>query len=788
MSRRDYRIRIYTPGATGLSTGSVDFTLDGSRLQNALTIRHPVVIPHEGRTESQPWEFHVTDVNSSFTGQIADSSGRMDMLGRLVLAQTNTDGAGWVNAGAGRLTDLYLDESIAAYRGVVEDERTQEGNTLLFNSSNTTRLYPGGPAVNYGWMPGGRKGVVDMLRATTNGSTEFWRVTFKNEYYPMAPGAIEAVRGDVIPNPRIVTDAGNFNHLRLKLGSSDFEVVSTADVPSTSVQGFLKPSPNILDGTAKWGKDMNPPTFWIHATSARLGNGSLGVVSFSSAFLHMYSAPPSPQTPLHIGGEAGIHPMQMLKNCYDLIYNSSDTSRIRYSTAAFSTGSTGLLGQPMPKVRFRITEPSNMRQWLEDHLYRPFMVVPTIDASGQIVPRSMKLPNSTAAISFTFTGANLRDPHPSWAHPRRDAITALNIEYEHENFNVLSEAADYMDTEIRSEEVVHDRVMQIGRRAHTLRAIGYKSSPIARDPTVADFDRYIAYIKRDYFDRFGDGPISGSLYGLSTCEGVVPGEFVKVTLNSYPNPQTLARSGTRFVQVLGRTLTPHGPEFSYLDAGPSNQALTQPSLTLSSSTADAKHSVKATIGSVTAGGGFNLEIAESNTTAAPAATSQLWQSWETTGRTSGVYLVGRRKSNTKYWVRVQNTHPGRVRSAWRNSTAGKTTQKITGPSAFAGTSVVAGSVLGTWTIGDKAYKTAIHADTSTAASLSTANEFATVEAGSNRYRWEGLTLGTKYLLGVRHKDDYGGYSTGSYASVTTSTGALTAPNMDIAILYPDPVY
>ncbi len=42
----------------------------------------------------------------------------MDLLGRLCYGQTNTDGAGWVTKGAGRITDVYLDDSIAAYRVV----------------------------------------------------------------------------------------------------------------------------------------------------------------------------------------------------------------------------------------------------------------------------------------------------------------------------------------------------------------------------------------------------------------------------------------------------------------------------------------------------------------------------------------------------------------------------------------------------------------------------------------------------------------------------------------------
>ena len=91
--------------------------------------------------------------------------------------------------------------------------------------------------------------------------------------------------------------------------------------------------------------------------------------------------------------------------------------------------------------------------------------------------------------------------------------------------------------------------------------------------------------------------------------------------------------------------------------------------------------------------------------------------------------------------------------------------------------MTAGTVLGTWTVGDSRYKTVIHADTSTSATFTTANQVTAVPENSKRFKWEGLTVGTKYLLGVRHRDDYGGYSARSAAAVTTSTGSVTSPTM-----------
>lgn len=775
MTRVDYRFRIYNAGATGLSTANVDFTLDGSRLAAPIHVRAPTVLPGRGRSEAQPWDVMIADMGSTFTSQLADSSGRLNLLGRIGLAQTNRDGAGWTNLGAGRLTDIYLDDSVAAYRVVVEDERTLEGTALIFNTTNTTRLFPGGPHTQYGGWGGPNKGNVEVSgRGTEAGTTNMWRVTFFRAFPPISNAAREAIKNDLISNPALTTK-GNFTHARLRIGNTDYPIVGALDVSSTNPSGWSRPSENFTGSIDSWGDQL--VRVWVAASSNQL----TAVTEYSSAFLHMFTAPPSAATPLHIGGGGGQHPMQILKNILDGTYSSTETPKVRYSTAALSTGSTGLMGQPMPLVRFRITGPAVLREWVEDYLYAPFMVAPTIARDGTIVPVSLKLPNSTAAIATTLTGANLRDPHPSWSHPRRDAVTVLNVEYEHEQFSADG-AADHIEGVPKTFEVLHDRVSMLGRKTLTLKAHGLHTgagSPNQVDgqqvTNTVDFKRYVAFIQRDFFDRFGDGPIMGTLHGMeSGSSAITPGKFVKVNLETYPNPANAARGGTRIVQVLGRGDTPLGPEFPYLDAGPNLQQVTNPTIALTTSAADPHHSVVATIGTVPAGGSFNLELAHSS--ALPAASNQLWQSWETTGRTSGAYRIGRRPSNTKVWARVQATKPNRIRSDWVNST-GKTTLKITGPTGFAGSSISAGTVLGTWSIGDPAYDVSVHADTSTSAALSTANRITMMAAGSKRYRFEGLDSTTKYLLGVRHVDPYGGVSTGSYAAVTTTVATRTSPSM-----------
>lgn len=777
MSAQSYRVRVYTPGSTSLSTANVDFTLDSSRLKDAPTVLGSIVRPREGRTEAQPWFFDVTDVSSSFTAQLADSSGRLDLLNRIIVCQRNTDGGSYSNIGVGRISDVFLNPDVASYRVMVEDERVLERSQVIFNSSNTTHLYPPGPHAAYGpYRPASKGSFTVVLQ--DSGNAKLWKVVFYSQHPPMSDGAIRAIEGDMEQSP-FKSTAGNFKHLRFNYGGTDYKVVSFGDGGNAD-----QASRSWLDGLRNSGIN-GPVNCWIAAASSAFTLQN----NYSSAYLHMMSAPPSDGTPLHIGGVEGQHPMQLVKDIYDGTYSSSPP-KIRYSTAAFKTGTTGLLTIAMPSVRFRITEPAIMSEWLEDNLYAPFMVVPFTDSSGRITPKSIRFPNSTSAITFTFTGANLTE-HPSWVQPSREMVTVLQIEHTNEAPLIASVnsaerpqgGADYIDSQLRVREVTHDRVTNLGRHTALVRAHGIHSGSPSWGADGGQFnpgigsvevDRYENHIRADIFNRFGDGPIMGTFASLTTGEAVASGDFVKMTLATFPNPAAGARSGTRVMQVLSRDITPMGPRFTYLDAGPSQQPTSSPTITMSSNTNDPKHSVRATIGGVAAGGRFKLEVAESSTQ--PAASSTKWQPWET-GTTNGTYTIGRRKSNTAYWGRVANTKPNRLSSPWVPSTIGKTTQSITGPSAFTASSVKGKTVLCTWTNGDANYRTCFHADTSTSATFSTANEVTVLPPGANRFRIEGLTTGTKYLLGVRHRDDYGGYSTRRAASVTTTAASLTAPNM-----------
>jgi len=764
-----YRVRIAQPGATGTSTATVAFT--STVLAEAPTVLHPTVRPLQGRTESRPWGVTLVDHGSSFTAQLADSSGRTDLLGRLIWVDRNLAGAGMVRHGTGRITDVMLQPSVTEYRVVIEDERRIERNTRIF-STNTTRLFPPGPHIRYGDHSPPPKGrfQVTFTETSAPGSTvqRYALCVFERQLPLLTEGAFRAMESDVVENVNRST-VGNFNTLRLRVGNTDYPVVrfGAGPLPSDIIgEGAIRENERerLEEGN---GGEIG---VWVVASSSQLPEAN----TFTSAFLHMFAHAPTEDIPLHL---PTTHPMQILQAVYDGDYGGPG---VRYSTAAMAT----VQALSMPRVSFRVTDQEVMAEWLDENIYHPHLVAPFVDSSGKVVPRSLDLPDSTADITFTFTAANLREPHPTWNHNIRDAVTVLRLTHSAEHFYRTGHGQridDYPADRIVPREVsstyVHDRSTSIGLYEHEVFIRGQHHRLTGRGITGQDpqFNTYPAWAKHRFFNRFGDGPIYGEMHALTTAEDVQAGDWGIINLETMPNPSSGGvRGGTRYVQLLQRDDTPDGPRFSYWDGGRAAQPLDAPDFALSTDAASPHHGLTVTLTShpdVT-GLGFELQFAQ-------GGTSGRFDNRLTTFNSTGVYRFGAFKSGTTWAARMRSVSPWRLPSTWRYSTANVATDALTAPtlSTFQSSEITEGTALMRWTNGESAYPIEVMGDDSTSAALSTANRAEILQAGSNQYLWTFDSTGS-YLVGARHRDAFGGVSPTDSTAFTSSDGGLpNAPSL-----------
>ena len=821
MPTRDWQFHVWKSTATSLSTALVDFTITNAELAGAPTITGSRIRPLDARTEARPWTVEVLDASSFFTRQIGDSAGRLDLLNRFVQARLSIDGSTYAPVAGGRLIDAVNADDIALWRMTVQDEWLAGANTMLF-TTNTSYLYPPRPYRGYKGAAAGRTSLTHVTRINSASplSKRYWYVNMNGgaAVGGLTDEGAAFIRGDLTSLFGELTTRGNFKYLRFRSGGVDYKVVgfdTIRVVPyKPNPQNFLFNEDELSDHQRK-GKPLN---FWIAASSTAFGGSGSAVLGIESdPALHAMTAPASLATPLHIwpGWSSGnpwgtVHPMQVLKDVLDGVYSSSSEATPYYSTESF-TGTKDIRKLPGVGVAFRITQPQPLRSWVTDNLLAPHGVAAFGDARGKVAFKSILLPDpqlgySTASL-YSFTSTNLREPHPDWRTTRREQVTQVELQFERISLSVAPGSIDIgqgratytpegfalggdgISAKTDSVRFNHDRVNRYGVYPQTYQFNGYGTygdyNPYDIFPEwLTSLQHYQGDFVQKLFHRYGDGPIQGTLHTLPGASTIAPGDFARLALASFPNPSSGGyRGGTRLVQVLSKDITPEGYSYEYLDAGGAATPLTSPTVTLSTSTSDPKHTLRATVSAgVPSGGVVSLYMAESATTSPPSSTSAAWHPVFTTVATNygqvtatGTYNLPRQKSGQRFFVKGQASKANSVRSAMSTPVT-KVTGSITSPSVLTMTSVKAHTAGLTWTLGDSQYPTDIHVDTSTAGTPTTGNLIYRMGPGSNRANLADLTAGQKYRSWVRHTDPFGGHS-GFDSTTFTMTSTATTSNV-----------
>jgi hypothetical protein len=488
---------------------------------------------------------------------------------------------------------------------------------------------------------------------------------------------------------------------------------------------------------------------------------------------------PTEHMPVHIGGEA-IKPFKVVRKLYD-------DAGVRYSTSAMDS----LEDDPLfPPARFRITSQENMATWLEENIYQPYGVVPFINSSGHITPQKVYLPQNVASTSlYEFTSTNASEPHPAWDLVGRDMVRRMDFTYKAEELaaELRDAPADAIDVNDVTLIEKHDRqqstsTLQTAKlmkvKLHGYHHRGWTirtpfSNTEHRIPGAEDVAESLA---DEIFDRFGDGPIRGTITGLSPTESVEPGDFVRITLPTFPDPENQTRGGTRIVQILSRVDAPAGPEFEWLDAGPNQQALTVPSVSLAKSTVDGYNTIVLTVSNLSTSTGNYWQAQTAVGASEPPSTSGRW-AFAKSGTSTGDYSLTGYPSGQKVWGRIRQAAVGRIRSAW--STADDSTlTALTAPSSisvanssgqFAELNITLGST-------DRDIEI-LHSESTSC--TSTRSRVATLPMGTTVYDITGLTKGSTNCAAARHVDDYGGRSAVTTVSFSLSTSNPQAPPLPL---------
>jgi len=736
---RTLQLRIHERETTTPADGTVEFTLAHDRLAAIPSFGGQAVRPTEGRTESTPYWIEVVDVDGEFTADLA-VGGRMAMLGRILELRLATDGGAFATVDLRRLSALEGGAE-GRYRLECSDERWIERRTLLFENTTSWQFDPPGRAA--AWMDRPAAGERGAAAATQRYGVDAIATDFVRVWLPIPPSAVnvsetmvEVLEDDLLEEPSLA--GGAFTALRFRTGGTDRPVLRFDDDPKQSLQGQLSnPLGPYLRG---------PGRFWswfvVYWPSHGLANGD----RITGRLYWPTGIRTTEATPYLIGGVDGIRAPALWQEIVEGQHGDPVQS---HDPDAF----TALAGDVYPRAWYRITAPKPRDQWVEANLAQPYAVVPFVDATGRLAPRSLRPPAAVDPDTlFTFGAATTLTP-PTWHHPSGEAITVLTLNA----FMWLSLL-----------EGVSAVVPWSRRREHdTVAALGLKETTLTLDAIFRkrDIPGVFAALAADLFARFGDAPQTGECTGPIDDDAPVPGDLVGLDQDELhgPNPATGARTGTRIVHVVERQRSYEGDLaaylYRYLDAGPAVQPLATPTVSVALNGTVPKHAVDVTVSDVPAGATATVQVAHG---ASPAAAD-----WVTarTGVGNETITIPNRPSGTPINVRAFATAPQQTRSEL-SAVDDVTTTALTPPSSV--TAIATGqSVLVEATLGETEYAVEYLVD---------AVSRVTLPAGSDRYTLQNLAASTEFTFGVRHRDLYGGVSSTATDTATTGTPA-TAPAM-----------
>jgi hypothetical protein len=733
---RVYQFRIWADD--GLS---VEYTFSDDDIEGVPRFGWSTPRALEGDVENIASVVRVVDASEQITAILSDGGGRAVLMGRIAEIRVNEAGAGLATVMKGRLTGIFMTEGVAAYDFHISNERWLE-HAEVFGSGSTTQIVPPGIVSAWEDIPATRKVRVQVVAVVDTD-----RLTFEVLDDPGLLGSriVNWLDSDI---QRQSPSTGNFLYTRFRASGADRQLIAFgfADLAGpTSAEdplGFMR---SVIEG----GEALAPNVFTVYWPTHGLSVDN----EIADTYIYAPGAPADEDVPIHVGGTEG-------QDAFDWIKDQYDTIGVNYESDAFSawnatTNPNGLISNPLiPPIYIRATKPEKLRAIVKK-ICKHFGIVPFVNSSGEVAPRFVTMPHDITLGSLTeVTAAIASPPHPTWGQQAANMVTVVRPTYSQYRLIREREVRDNSDVGTdRISHVIrplldfnHDRLSELESHVYEMDLTFINSLPLAN---------YIAtQMSREIFDRFGDGAIEGQIEVLSGGSTVEPGDFIKLTVSSYPNMATQARGGTRIVQAMGREqfIT---RSLSYLDAGPNSQPLSAPGVAIAQTAGDTHHSVDVTISSLTAGARYQLQLKVGSDEYRTVAE----------GSANETVTLTEMPSNTTIYARARETKANTIRSEW-SSPVNVTTAALSAP-----TNLTVGSLAGdrgtaTWTNNETAYHIEFLLD---------GVQLAILDPGTISYVITGLATSTNYNspgAQVRYLDRYGGVSAADTDTFST-TGVNT---------------
>lgn len=485
-----------------------------------------------------------------------------------------------------------------------------------------------------------------------------------------------------------------------------------------------------------------------------------------------------------------LHPVEVVTKLYDSV-------NIPYR-ADSATGSWQWMRDqlgPQTRLAARITEPTNLGQFLEQSIFGPFGFSARTNASGV---REFILTRKIGAIvpTISITTADVRDEAPNGGFALDEATVCTQVRYA---YRILSEPVltDDSNTPPPPDGIVESENVTLIASGDTTtfstREVAYTIPGMVHQAAsfTPAMDPLILGVEQEIFSRFKRGsPVyQVSVLATSAAANLQVGDECLIAVSYVPNKgYRIGEStvGARVAQVVRRDEFPEGPAFKLVDSGPSLQLATAPTISIAASTGSPQTVARFTVTNAstlnTAGAAVEVEWA---TGSAPTTNGTLFTRYRIgTIPTAAVSLPNVAPGSTVY-VRARSVSPLNRPSAW-SSWASVTLTNWAAPSAVTAGTATAESIPVSWTNNAANYPVNVYlAPGSTAPSDWGPYLVRTFPAGSTQTTIRGLTASTAYIIGVAHFDPATGARTA--VATTTKTTAASSAALTTAITWFTPI-
>ncbi|NIR76790.1 MAG: hypothetical protein GWN53_17320 [Gammaproteobacteria bacterium] len=481
---------------------------------------------------------------------------------------------------------------------------------------------------------------------------------------------------------------------------------------------------------------------------------------------YIYSvAPPTSSAPLHIGTGTSNSGVAWPTVVSGIAYGKFGGRGFAVDDEALNTL---IQDTSQPKLRFRVTEgPVSAARWLEENVWPVVGYAPAITASGELLPVTYDLPDSTAGL-LTLDDTNLIDAR--WTQTKTGQINHVRFETVRET-RIPTTRAQPSDPVDLIQESDNDRIIiaqDAGKKRRQFRIVAKGFRPTTDDASQLSARKKAEERGLIILDRFQDGPrtVRLTVRRTSGTKTARVGDHVLIDGSWLPNLETQVRGGQRLMLITEKGLNPDGTyTLLLLDAGPDQNASSPTVDGLDKNTTDGKHAYDITI---TPPGDDERAVVQIATVPSgdpePATDSELWQhATSISGSAQQTVTINELPSRRTHWFRARGQGPGKIPTSWTTALSG-TTDSILPPSNLSAT--ISGTMLRlTWTVGDTDYPVMPVLD---------GEDFLPepLNRQSTRFIFTELDASTSYTPGVKHVDRFGGDSTTTTTSDTTSTGTV----------------